>query len=84
LKDFRDKKNPSQGVLAKLKRNYFLVQAGFFSFSFLEQSTFLSSGLPPPWLPAKEGIDKSIKAETKAVITNFIETPSGCEVEKSR
>jgi hypothetical protein len=32
--------------------------------------------LPPPWLPAKEGADISMKAETRAVITIFIETPS--------
>lgn len=74
------KKTPQKGFFQRTKRIYFLTQAGFFSFSFLEQSTFLSSILPPPWLPAKEGADISMKAETRAVITIFIETPSGCEV----
>jgi hypothetical protein len=36
--------------------------------------------LPPPWLPAKAGADINMKAETRAVITIFIETPSGNEV----
>ncbi len=62
--------------------DYFLAQALSFSFSFLEQSTFLSSILPPPWLPAKEGADISMKAEIRAVITIFIETPSGIEIKE--
>jgi hypothetical protein len=78
----RRKKTPQEGFLRRAKKNYFLTQAGFFSFSFFEQSTFLSSILPPPWLPAKAGADISMKAETRAVITIFIETPSGNEVVK--
>ena len=76
----RRKKPPQEGFLRRAKTNYFLTQAGFFSFSFFEQSTFLSSILPPPWLPAKAGADISTNAETSAVITIFIETPSGNEV----
>ena len=76
------KKPLKRGFLQRIKKNYFLTQAGFFSFSFFEQSTFLSSILPPPWLPAKAGADISMKAETRAVITIFIETPSGNEVVK--
>ena len=76
-----DEKKPlERGWGGVSRKNHFLTQAGFFSFSFLEQSTFLSSILPPPWLPAKEGADISMKAETRAVITIFIETPSGNEV----
>jgi tetratricopeptide (TPR) repeat protein len=76
-------KNPSKGVGSNAQKNYFFTQAGLVSFSFFEQSTFLSSILPPPWLPAKEGADISMKAQTRAVITIFIETPSGNEVEKN-
>ena len=73
------KKNPSRGVGAEGEGIYFFTQAGLVSFSFLEQSTFLSSILPPPWAPAKAGMDTNMKAETKAVITNFIKIPSSKE-----
>ena len=69
------KKTPQEGLRPEGKNVYFLTQAGFFSFSFLEQSTFLSSILPPPCAPAKAGMDTNMKAETSAVITNFIKTP---------
>ena len=48
----------------------------------LPEAGFLSSILPPPWLPAKAGMDNNMKAETKAVITNFIKIPSSREGEK--
>ena len=69
------KKTPQEGLRPEGKNVYFLTQAGFFSFSFLEQSTFLSSIFPPPCAPAKAGMDTNMKAETSAVITNFIQTP---------
>jgi hypothetical protein len=76
------KKLPRRGGSVEVKSIYFFTQAGLVSFSFLLQSTFLSSILPPPCEPAKAGMDTSMKAETRAVITNFIEAPSRREVEK--
>ena len=76
------KNSPAEGGSVVVKSNYFFTQAGLVSFSFLLQSTFLSSILPPPCEPANAGMDTSMKAETRAVITNFIEAPSRREVEK--
>jgi hypothetical protein len=61
--------------MQRRKKNYFLTQAAFFSFSFLLQSTFLSSILPPPWAPAKAGIEAIMNAEARKAIAIFIETP---------
>jgi len=76
------KKPLKRGFELERMKAYFFTQALSFSFSFFVQSTFLSSILPPPWLPAKAGADTSMKAETIAVITNFIEAPCGVEVVK--
>ena len=43
--------------------NHFFLHSGLSAFSFLEQSSIL----PPPWLPANVGIDKTIKADTEAM-----------------
>ena len=61
--------------MQRREKNYFLTQAAFFSFSFLLQSTFLSSILPPPWAPAKAGIETIMNADARKAIAIFIETP---------
>jgi hypothetical protein len=76
------KKTPQEGFYWHGKKDYFLTQAALVAFSFLEQSTFLSSILPPPCAPAKAGMDTNMKAETRAVITNFIKTPSKRKIDK--
>lgn len=78
----RRKKTPQEGFFADAIEDYFFTQALFSAFSFFVQSTFLSSILPPPWLPAKAGAETNMKAETIAVITNFIQAPCGFEVVK--
>jgi len=57
-------------------KNYFFWHSLAFSFSFLEQSnffsSFLSSILPPPWLPAKDAVETNINADTSAVAKVFM------------
>ncbi|MCX7243499.1 MAG: hypothetical protein NTV64_06955 [Polaromonas sp.] len=77
----RAKKKPlERGFFERKKKDYFffssfLAQALSLAFSFLEQSTFLSSILPPAWLPAKDGALISMNAETMAVRMNFMMLP---------
>ena len=68
-------KSPNEGAFMVKEKNYFFLQSAWFSFSFLEQSTFLSSIFPPPWLPAKAGTDTNINTKATIETSNFIKTP---------
>ena len=73
----RAKKKPlERGFFERKKKDYFffssfLAQALSFSFSFLEQSTLLST-LPPAGLLANDGALTSMNAETMAVRMYFM------------
>jgi len=70
-----------QGLFERTKKTDYFLGAGaawhsFLSlFSFLVQSTFLSSIFAPPWLIAKAGAEIAIKAEAKIEAAVFINSP---------
>jgi hypothetical protein len=81
----RPEKSPfRKGLSIGEDGRYFFLQSALFLFSCLEQSVFI---LPPPWLPAKAGLEISTTAEINAEITSFIKAPLWTEKiqgEKSR
>ena len=69
----RPEKSPfRKGLSIGEDGRYFFLQSALFLFSCLEQSVFI---LPPPWLPAKAGLEISTTAEINAEITSFIKAP---------
>jgi hypothetical protein len=69
-----DEKKPAERAFLRREKPgaYFLAQALSLAFSALEQSTFLSSILPPAWLAAKAGADIKTKADAITEIKAFI------------
>ena len=56
------------GPLSVLVPNHFFLHSGLSAFYFFEQSSIL----PPPWLPAMEGMDANMKADAIAASRNFM------------